>query len=103
MRGHHTFHDGPAVSDVCFGYDGRAYESEWGAAWDISPKAKVYTLTHTTSQKTGTVREVQSLFQTGFERLSSGQLAELLGHRDQRVRYEAQRLLVDGKRIDAFT
>lgn len=102
MRGHHTFHDGPAVSDVCFGYDGRIYLSEWGPGWGISPEAKIYTLAHTASQETEVVGEVQSWFHRGLDRFSSSRLAELLSHRDQRVRYEAQRLLVDREEVDTF-
>lgn len=94
MSGHHTFHEGPTVSDLCFGYDGKAYVAEWGPGWDISPYARIYTLAHAPTVGTDAVREVRSWFQQGFERFNASELRQQLAHADRRVRYEAQRQLV---------
>ena len=102
MSGHHTFHDGPTVSDVTFGYDGRLYAAEWGPGWDISEHARIYTLTHGESQGTEGAREVRRWFHRGFEGLEDRRLGECLGHRDQRVRYEATRILAQRRASEVF-
>ncbi|MFT4641155.1 MAG: quinoprotein glucose dehydrogenase, partial [Verrucomicrobiales bacterium] len=101
LSGHHTFHDGPTVSDVAFGYDGKVYASEWGPGWGISEHASIYTLT-TADPKIAEVRDVQTWFGHGFKDFDNEQLGDKLGHGDQRVRYEAQRVLADRKAKAVF-
>lgn len=102
MLGHHAFHEGPAVSDVCFGYDGKVYAAEWGPGWDISPHARIYTLTHTPTQTTDGVREISRWFRQGFDQFNNPRLGMMLGHGDRRVRYEAQRVLADRESLETL-
>ncbi len=103
MSGHHAFHDGYTVSDLCFGYDGRVYVSEWGPGWDISPHARIYTLAHAATQRSADAVDVGKWFRQGFDQFEDARLGELLAHRDRRVRYEAQRLLVARRAAETLT
>ena len=102
MSGHHTFHDGPTVSDVAFGYDGKLYVSEWGPGWSISPFARIYTLEHEASRQRPRVAELRQLMHQGFAHQSEAELAKLLGYPDQRVRLRAQKELAKRMAVPVF-
>ena len=102
MSGHHTFHDGPTVSDVAFGYDGKLYVSEWGPGWGINRFAKIYTLAHEPSRQRSAVIEMQQIMHQGFVHLTDATLATLLGHADQRIRIRAQRELAKRRALPTF-
>ncbi len=85
-----AFDDGPAVSDLAFGPDGRIYVAEWGTGWDINPRARIYTLEHEASRATALVREVEKILRNGFAGTNVEALSNWLGHADQRIRMGAQ-------------
>lgn len=85
---------GKDVTDVAWGYDGRAYMSEWGGGWGPNPNGYIFTMTndavHADAEAAALIAEVQTLFAEGFEGREAAELVELLGHADQRVRLHAQ-------------
>lgn len=85
---------GKDVTDVCWGYDGRVYLSEWGGGWGPNPNGYIFTMTndavHADADAAALIAEVQTLFAEGFEQRSDDELIALLGHADQRVRLHAQ-------------
>ncbi len=95
MLGLHPFYEGPTAVDLAFGYDGKLYVAEWGPGWDISPHARVFTLSDVSVRTSAPVSEVRSLFHVGFESFTDAQLGALLEHQDRRVRVRAQTLLAD--------
>ncbi len=85
---------GKTVTDVCWGYDGRLYLSDWGGGWSPNPNGFIYTLTneavHADALQAALIAEVQALFVEGFAHRGTEELIALLGHADQRVRLHAQ-------------
>jgi quinoprotein glucose dehydrogenase len=85
---------GKTVTDVCWGYDGRLYLSDWGGGWSPNPNGFIYTLTneavHQDADAAALIAEVRTLFAEGFDQRSDDELVLLLGHADQRVRLHAQ-------------
>jgi quinoprotein glucose dehydrogenase len=84
--------NGSTITDVAWGYDGKLYLSDWGGGWQPNPNGYIKTMTNPAAHEAQAevIEEVQTLFAEGFEKLSDEKLIELLGHRDQRVRLEAQ-------------
>lgn len=82
------------ITDVCWGYDGRLYLSDWGGGWSPNANGYLYTLTndavHSDPAGAALINEVKTLFSQGFETRSDEELIALLGHADQRVRLHAQ-------------
>ena len=95
MLGLHAFYEGPTAVDLAFGKDGKLYVAEWGPGWDISPHARVFTLSNDSIRTSAAVSEIRSLFHAGFERLTDDELGALLEHKDRRVRVRAQSLLAN--------
>ncbi|MFI4860776.1 MAG: HEAT repeat domain-containing protein [Phycisphaerales bacterium JB063] len=85
---------GKDVTDVCWGYDGRVYMSEWGGGWGPNPNGYIFTMTndavHADADAAALIAQVKTLFAEGFEQRSDLELITLLGHADQRVRLHAQ-------------
>ncbi len=82
-------------SDVTMGYDGRIYVAHWGSNWPINKDPAIYTLSFEDELAKPETKEVQTLFREGFAKLPVAKLAELLGHKDQRVRQEAHLTLAE--------
>ena len=87
-----TFVKGGTITDVAWGYDGRLYLSDWGGGWKPNPNGTIKTMVNDAAhaEQAAVIKEVKSLFSNGFDALSDEQLIKLLGHRDQRVRLNAQ-------------
>lgn len=84
------FNWGAAVTDVDWGYDGKLYISDFITGWTSHEAGRIYTLTQPGIVHDPLVKEVETLFKNGFTNLDSQRLAQLLGHKDQRVRLRAQ-------------
>lgn len=90
----HAYYSGVTVTDVAWGYDGRMYLSDWGGGWEPNPNGNIFTITNTTAHndpaQADAIAQVRELFNAGFSQRSPEELAQLLAHRDQRVRLAAQ-------------
>jgi len=87
-----VFVDADTITDVAWGYDGRLYLANWGGGWRPNAKGDIKTMVNKAAheEQAEVIAEVKSLFANGFDKLSDKKLIELLGHRDQRVRLNAQ-------------
>jgi quinoprotein glucose dehydrogenase len=81
------------VTDVDFGYDGCVYALDWVEGWNKPNKGRIYRIFSPELRSAGA--DVAKLVADGIEKLPSNRLAELLEHRDQRVRLRAQWALAD--------
>lgn len=82
-------------TDVEIGPDGSMYFSDWHQGWPKSSKGRIYKVTHPIAQQDPTVLETRRIIGQGMTKRSPEELQSLLGHRDMRVRNEAQFELVD--------
>jgi quinoprotein glucose dehydrogenase len=89
-------------TDIQFGSDGKMYVSDWVNGWVGENKGRLYTFSDKQYSKSEIVKEVESLLKNGLEQQSKEQLVRLIGHRDRRVRQEAQFELVRRKEFDAL-
>ncbi len=78
------------ATDVAFGPDGAIYISDWVNGWEGEGKGRIYRLTDPAGQQDPLVGEVQSLLAADWSQQRPRELVKLLGHRDRRVRLEAQ-------------
>ncbi len=92
-----TFLSGMLPTDVTFGPDGNMYVVDWVEGWPKSNKGRVYAIVPKNEDPADAKAraEVKQLFAEGFEKRSNDELVALLGHRDQRIRQEAQFELAD--------
>jgi len=83
---------GITCTDIAFGYDGRAYISDYLGGWNdtFRFKGRVVTMEHTEAIAKPVVAEVKKLFAEGFKKRSIAELSTLLTHIDMRVRSAAQ-------------
>ena len=81
------------ATDVDFGADGAMYITDWVNGWNKTGKGRIWKVTGQDTDPN--VAEVKSLLAEGMAGRSLEELARLLGHVDQRIRYEAQYELVD--------
>ena len=84
------FVSGFLCTDVDFGPDGAVYVSDWVKGWDKTDKGRIYRVFDPSTVNDPAVLEVKKLLADGMEKSSNEELARLLGHRDMRVRLEAQ-------------
>ena len=80
----------PAPTDIAFGPDGTLYIADWIALNATEAQGRILRFRHPITSKQPGVREVQKLLAEGMTQRSREVLASLLGHRDIRVRQEAQ-------------
>ncbi|WP_435009942.1 PVC-type heme-binding CxxCH protein [Tundrisphaera lichenicola] len=76
------------ATDVDFGPDGAVYVSDWVNGWNKTGKGRIWKITGAKADPRSA--EVKSLIAEGMEHRPVDELAELLGHDDQRIRQEAQ-------------
>lgn len=82
---------GPMMTGLSWGPDGAIYVADWNsAAWDPHDKGKIWKLDVEDKDKHPQRLATQSLLREGMAKKSVTELAELLGHDDQRVRRDAQ-------------
>ncbi len=80
-------------TDVEFGPDSQLYYSDWGTeGWESKGRGRIYKIRHEEAYAAAKsqVEKVQSLLKAGLASLPTGELAELLGYPDQRIRLRAQ-------------
>lgn len=87
---------GPFITGLFFGPDGALYGANWGAnEWAPHDKGNVLKLDDASATKDSQRESVRKLIAEGMSKRSVDELAELLGHADQRVRLKAQFELVN--------
>jgi quinoprotein glucose dehydrogenase len=103
LEGLHVFMDNVQATDVAFGPDSRLYVSAWDEGWERTDQGRIYRLSHEAARKeqAAQIAEVEKILAEGFAKRSPEELAKLLGHADQRVRFGAQ-WASEAKRIDAL-
>ena len=82
-------------TDVKFGPDGRLYTSDWADGWPKSKRGRIYAISDPAHAKDALVLETQKLIAQDWTKVPAADLAQLLGHADQRVRQEAQFTLAE--------
>jgi len=88
---------GVLPTDIDFAPDGKLYLSDWVSGWVGEDRGRVYCFYDENEIKSKIVKEVQALLKEGLANKSTEQLIQLAGHKDQRVRQEAQFELVHRK------
>jgi quinoprotein glucose dehydrogenase len=83
------------ATDIVFGPAGGTYITDWVQGWKVSGVGRIYHVFDPEAMKDPIVSEVKNLLAEGFEKRSPEELVKLLGHRDQRIRQEAQFELAD--------
>ena len=78
------------VTDIEFGPDCSAYITDWVQGWDKPGIGRIYKISQPELAKSDLAMETKKLLNEGMEKRDVVQLVNLLGHRDQRVRMEAQ-------------
>lgn len=90
MTNEHVFHFGLMASAMNFGPDGAMYIADWDGKWQPNEKGAIHRLDDPSMTDSPLRREVEQHLNEGFTDRSSGELAQLLGHTDQRIRQRAQ-------------
>jgi quinoprotein glucose dehydrogenase len=90
---------GVLATDCDFGPDGGFYISDWVDGWGLPGKGRIFKLADASRAKDAEVAEVKRLLADGFAKRSTTELVILLGHKDMRVRQEAQFVLADRSAI----
>ncbi|MBI1831448.1 MAG: HEAT repeat domain-containing protein, partial [Planctomycetes bacterium] len=78
------------ATDCDFGPDGGFYLSDWVEGWGMPNKGRIYKIVDPDRLNDPTVKEVKILLAQGFAKSSSEELGQLMQHKDQRLRQEAQ-------------
>ncbi len=88
----HDFLKPISATDCEFGYDGKLYVSDFvNLIWNGGTAGgRLYTLYDPRRVTDPTVKETSELVRSGFRKLSTERLAQLLAHDDMRVRQRAQ-------------
>ncbi len=94
------FISGFLCTDVDFGTDGAVYVSDWVKGWEKTDKGRIYRVFDPELANDPTVRDVKRLLSDGMERHAPEVLGQFLGHRDMRVRLEAQWELMERSRTN---
>lgn len=77
------------ATDAQFGPDGALWVCDWVNGWVGEGKGRVYRF-FDDAKDSAIVKEVQGLLQSGFDKLETVRLVQLLSHADRRIRLEAQ-------------
>ncbi len=89
------FLKGSLVTDVDFGMDGGIYFTDWVQGWNLTGQGRIYHVFNREIDESPIVKETKKLLAEGMEKRTNDELAKLLEHPDQRVRFEAQWALAD--------
>jgi quinoprotein glucose dehydrogenase len=96
------FISGFLCTDVDFGLDGAVYVSDWVKGWEKTGQGRIYRVFDPNLVNDPAVLEVKRLLGEGMAKQTKEGLARLLGHRDMRVRLEAQFALVEKKEVETL-
>ncbi len=77
-------------TDCEFGPDGAFYWSDWVGGWNPPGKGRIFRVEDPEAMKNPAVGEAKKLLAEGFEKKTVAELAKLLEHPHQMVRFEAQ-------------
>jgi quinoprotein glucose dehydrogenase len=83
------------ATDIVFGPAGGTYITDWVQGWHVSGVGRIYHVFDPEAMKDPIVAQVKNLLFEGFEKRPPEELIKLLGHRDQRIRQDAQFELAD--------
>lgn len=83
------------VTDVDFGMKPGIYFSDWTQGWDQPMKGRIYRIHEPALEGDLRNAEAVRLLREGMAQRGMSELEVLLGHADQRVRFEAQYALAD--------
>ncbi|HEX4795130.1 MAG TPA: HEAT repeat domain-containing protein [Humisphaera sp.] len=95
LTDHSDFLHGMLATDIDFSPRGGAYVCDWVEGWNKTGKGRIYRIFDPKAEQESIVKEVRTLLADGFDKQSPADLVKLLGHRDIRVRQEAQFALAD--------
>ncbi len=90
-----NFVSGMLCTDVEFGYDSKAYVSEYVGSWTTFEKGNIFTFEDPRETAKPQTKEVRTLFANGINKMQPQELAKLLRHPDMRVRLRAQIALAE--------
>ncbi len=83
------------ATDMVFGVDGAAYASVWVSGIQKTGKGRIYRIADPKMKDDPAALETKNLILNGIEKHSNNELANLLEHRDLRVRQAAQFALAE--------
>lgn len=89
-------------TDIDFGSDGKLYLSDWVFGWVGEEKGRIYTFFDENYVNSDIVKEVESILRVGMSETPTAEVVDLLSHKDQRVRQEAQFELVARKETNSL-
>ena len=90
-------------TDVAFHPDGGVLVSDWFKSFDKSDKGRIYRIHDPATDASQAVQETKHLLAEGMAKRGVKELVELLGHRDMRVRLEAQWSLASMTNYDVLS
>lgn len=82
--------EGLLITDAAPGPDGAIWMSDWVQGWKGVGKGRIWRLAPTTQEALAAAEEVRALLAANHDLMPAARLAELLDHRDRRVRLHAQ-------------
>lgn len=90
-----NFVSGMLPTDIEFGYDGKAYVTDYVGSWPTHGFGNIFTFEDPKETAKPETKEVRALFAKGINKLPPAELAKLLRHPDMRVRLRAQLALAE--------
>ena len=90
-----NFVSGMLPTDIEFGYDSKAYVTDYVGSWPTHGFGNIFTFEDPAETAKQDTKDVRSLFAKGFATLEPAKLAKLLRHPDMRVRLRAQFALAE--------
>jgi quinoprotein glucose dehydrogenase len=85
-----NFVSGMLCTDIEFGYDSKAYVTDYVGSWPTHGFGNVFTFEDPKETAKPETKEVRTLFAAGINKMEPAKLAKLLRHPDMRVRLRAQ-------------
>ncbi len=90
-----NFVSGFLPTDIEFGYDCKAYVTDYVGSWPTHGFGNIFTFEDTKEIAKPETKEVRTLFAQGFNNMEPSKLATLLRHPDMRVRLRSQIALAE--------
>ena len=92
-----NFVSGMLCTDIEFGYDSKAYVTDYVGSWPTHGFGNIFTFEDPAETAKPETKEVRELFAKGIGKLPTDKLAALLRHPDMRVRLRAQFALAENR------
>ena len=92
-----NFVSGMLCTDIEFGYDSKAYVTDYVGSWPTNGFGNIFTFEDPAETAKPETKEVRELFAKGIGKLPTDKLAALLRHPDMRVRLRAQFALAENR------